>query len=420
MRRDVFLALMIGVAATALPADQPPVVSGGVRAGPLMGRTDLTDSVSGFGEVFLRGRTTAYADFEANAGYSRLTGDGFATGIGQLGWRLVRKPAVTGLWQPLVYGGIGLMRQDIDEFSPRSTFGAESIAWSASLPLGVGFRRILSPRLALEILGNYTYTLKDDLDSAAHNKGNDMLFSLGVGPGLGRVRAPVPRAFPSPSPTGEPVQPSGTTPVKAGVVDRDGDGLTDEAETRQWFTNPLMADSDLDGLTDGEEVHTHGSNPNRADSDGDGTFDGAEVAIGQDPLVADESEPEPSLPAVAATFEFASISFASGGAELTAEAQALLDRVAQHLRQTPTLEIEIRGFTDSLGDRRDNLRLSGRRCGVVRDYLVRFGIEDWRLTLEAFGEDEPVASNSTREGRRMNRRAELAPLSHPHSDDAIR
>jgi len=196
--------------------------------------------------------------------------------------------------------------------------------------------------------------------------------------------------------------------------------LTDEAETRQWFTNPLMADSDLDGLTDGEEVHTHGSNPNRADSDGDGTFDGAEVAVGRDPLVADEAEPESSPPAVPATFEFASISFASGGAELTAEAQALLDQVAQHLRQTPTLEIEIRGFTDSLGDRRDNLRLSGRRCGVVRDYLVRIGIEDWRLTLEAFAEDEPVASNSTREGRRMNRRVELAPLSHRHSDDPIR
>ena len=51
---------------------------------------------------------------------------------------------------------------------------------------------------------------------------------------------------------------------------------------------------------------------------------------------------------------------------------------------------------------------------------MKIGIEDWRLTLEAFGEDEPVASNSTREGRRMNRRVELAPLPHRHSDDATR
>ena len=58
--------------------------------------------------------------------------------------------------------------------------------------------------MALEILGNYTYTLRDDLDSASLNKGNDMLFSLGVGLVLGRFRAPVPRPFPSPA--GEPVQ----------------------------------------------------------------------------------------------------------------------------------------------------------------------------------------------------------------------
>ena len=403
------LALMIGViaVATAISADQPPAVSVGVRAGPLIGRTDLTDSVSGFGEVFLRARTRDYPLIEANAGYSRLTGDGFATDIGQLGLRLILEPAVSGRWQPLVYGGIGLLRQDIDEFSPRSTVDAESIAWSASLPVGVGFRRIFSPRIALEILGNYTYTLRDDLDSASLNKGNDMLFSLGIGLVFGRFDAPLPRRAPSPGV--QPV-PTGRAPVESGAVDRDGDGLTDEAETRQWFTNPLMADSDMDGLTDGEEIDTFGSDPNRADTDGDGTLDGAEVAVGRDPLVADAPEPESPPPPAPAAFEFASISFASGGAELTADARAHLDQVARNLQQDPNLEIEVRGFTDSTGDRRDNLRLSGMRCGVVRDYLVERGIEDGRLTLEAFGEDDPVASNSTREGRRMNRRVELVPV----------
>ena len=51
-----------------------------------------------------------------------------------------------------------------------------------------------------------------------------------------------------------------------------------------------------------------------------------------------------------------------------------------------------------------------RRCGAVRDHLVAGGVEDWRLTLEAFGEADPVADNATRAGRRANRRVELAPL----------
>ena len=265
--------------------------------------------------------------------------------------------------------------------------------------------------MALEIFGNYTYTLRDDLDSASLNKGNDMLFSLGVSLVFGRFDAPYPRRAPS---HGRERVPEATATMEAKAVDRDGDGLTDEAETRRWFTNPLMADSDMDGLTDGEEVDTFGTDPNRADTDGDGALDGAEVALGRDPLVADgletESDPPGSAAPAPAAFEFASISFASGGAELTAEARALLEQVAWHLQQDPTLEIEVRGFTDSLGERRDNLRLSGKRCGVVRDYLVGHGIEDWRLTLEAFGEDDPVASNSTRKGRRMNRRVELLPV----------
>jgi len=420
LARDVLLAFAFGViaAAAAVWADQLPAVSAGVRAGPLIGRTDLTDSVSGFGQVFVRARMRTYADIEANAGYSRLTGRGFATDIGQMELRLILQPAVSGQWQPLAYGGVGLMRQAIDDFSPRSTAKVEAVAWSASLPLGLGFRRLLSPRMALEVLGNFTYTLRDDLDSAPLRKGNDTLFSLGIGLVFGRFDAPPAPRFHSRA--GDPARPRPLigTRVAAEAVDRDSDGLTDDEETRQWFTNPLMADSDMDGLTDGEEVHTHGSDPNVADTDGDGAFDGAEVATGRNPLVADadasqpESAPQelPAPPPASVPFELTTISFPSGGAELTVEAQARLEEVARHLQQNPALEIEIRGFTDSLGERRDNLRLSGRRCGLIRDYLVELGIEDGRLTLVAFGEDDQAADNSTREGRRMNRRVELVPV----------
>ena len=419
LRRGVLLAFTVGATAVAAAvwADQSPAVSAGVRAGPLMGRTDLTDSVSGFGEVFLRARARTYADVEVNAGYSRLSGRGFATDIGQMGLRLIHNPVVSSRWQPLIYGGIGLMRQAIDEFSPRSTVD-KSVAWSASLPLGLGFRRLLSPRMALEVLGNFTYTLRDDLDSAPLRKGNDLLFSLGIGLVFGRFDAPPAQRFHRRA--GDPARPPPLvgTRLAAEAVDRDSDGLTDDEETRQWFTNPLMADSDMDGLTDGEEVHTHGSDPNLADTDGDGAFDGAEVATGRDPLVADADasqpgsalEELPAPPPASAPFELATISFPSGGAELTVEAMARLEEVARHLQQNPALEIEIRGFTDSLGERRDNLRLSGRRCGLIRDYLVELGIEDGRLTLVAFGEDDPAADNSTREGRRMNRRVELVPV----------
>ena len=104
------------------------------------------------------------------------------------------------------------------------------------------------------------------------------------------------------------------------------------------------------------------------------------------------------------------IFFPTGGAKLTPENEAYLDRVADYLIKHEKAELELRGYSDSVGSWSVNLRLSGVRCGVVRDHLVARGVENWRLTLEAFGEADPIASNSTSRGRAMNRRVELIPI----------
>jgi ELWxxDGT repeat protein len=71
----------------------------------------------------------------------------------------------------------------------------------------------------------------------------------------------------------------------AALVDTDGDGLDDFAETDTHGTDPLLADTDADGLSDGDEVLVHGTDPLDADTDGDGTSDGTEVnVLGTDPL----------------------------------------------------------------------------------------------------------------------------------------
>ncbi|HUF60822.1 MAG TPA: LamG-like jellyroll fold domain-containing protein, partial [Verrucomicrobiales bacterium] len=71
--------------------------------------------------------------------------------------------------------------------------------------------------------------------------------------------------------------------------DTDGDGLTDGAEVNIYGTNPLVADTDGDGLSDGQEVTILGTDPLNRDTDGDGFADGQEVALGTDPLDANDS-----------------------------------------------------------------------------------------------------------------------------------
>lgn len=69
---------------------------------------------------------------------------------------------------------------------------------------------------------------------------------------------------------------------KARLVDKDLDGLTDEAE-KKLGTNPNNPDTDGDGLLDGDEVKYYKTNPLKADTDGDGYKDGYEVRRGYDP-----------------------------------------------------------------------------------------------------------------------------------------
>ncbi|HYD46752.1 MAG TPA: OmpA family protein, partial [Terriglobales bacterium] len=66
----------------------------------------------------------------------------------------------------------------------------------------------------------------------------------------------------------------------------------------------------------------------------------------------------------------------------------------------------IEGHTDSVGTDQYNRRLSERRAGVVRQYLIDHGVPAERIRTIGYGENRPVAPNETPEGRAINRRVE--------------
>ncbi len=101
------------------------------------------------------------------------------------------------------------------------------------------------------------------------------------------------------------------------------------------------------------------------------------------------------------------VNFEFGKARLTTDSYIILDQVYASLVEWPEIKIEIRGHTDSVGSRMSNKRLSYRRAQAVRDYLINKGISPDRMVAVGMGEDEPIAENSTAEGRAMNRRVEL-------------
>jgi outer membrane protein OmpA-like peptidoglycan-associated protein len=97
--------------------------------------------------------------------------------------------------------------------------------------------------------------------------------------------------------------------------------------------------------------------------------------------------------------------FVTGEARITPGTQETIDRLAVFLQQNPEQRVRIDGYADATGSRKYNIKLSQRRADAVKQSLVSHGIEASRIETHASGEASPVASNSTAEGRQMNRRA---------------
>lgn len=88
-----------------------------------------------------------------------------------------------------------------------------------------------------------------------------------------------------------------------------------------------------------------------------------------------------------------------------------LQEIAKVLKENPTVKVKIVGHTDSDGDDIKNLDLSKRRAASVRKALsTEFGIDVARLETDGKGESQPVAENTTQEGKAKNRRVEFIKL----------
>lgn len=101
------------------------------------------------------------------------------------------------------------------------------------------------------------------------------------------------------------------------------------------------------------------------------------------------------------------ITFATDQATLNPEFPPVLDSVVLVLQEYNKTIIEVAGHTDSTGARDYNQQLSERRAGTVAQYLRAKGVMDQRIISRGYGEDYPIATNATPEGRAKNRRVEL-------------
>ena len=101
------------------------------------------------------------------------------------------------------------------------------------------------------------------------------------------------------------------------------------------------------------------------------------------------------------------VSFDSGSAQIKPNLRPVLDRFATTLNQNPVTTVRIIGHTDNRGSDAINNPLSVNRAAATRDYLVDRGVQAGRISIDGRGSREPLADNSTADGRARNRRVEI-------------
>ncbi|MEZ5046181.1 MAG: OmpA family protein [Chitinophagaceae bacterium] len=200
-----------------------------------------------------------------------------------------------------------------------------------------------------------------------------------------------------------------------GCPDTDGDGIADNRDACPQVAGKLNGcpDSDNDGIKDSDDQcpTVKGIVKYRGcpipDSDNDDIND----EVDQCPHEYAKTQngcPEIQKEVVEKVIEAAKgINFETGKANLTAASFKNLDKVVEILLENLDINVDIEGHTDNQGNAEKNMFLSQQRAEVCKNYLIKKGIQAIRITSTGFGDINPIADNSTPEGRAKNRRTEF-------------
>jgi len=137
---------------------------------------------------------------------------------------------------------------------------------------------------------------------------------------------------------------------------------------------------------------------------------------GEEPVVAQKKKPAPApapkpapapAPKIVPFSLSSSAAFALSGSNLSEAGQAEVKRFADKLDGHDVRKITVEGYTDNTGPVSFNQALSEKRANAVKDEMIKNGIDGNIITAIGHGVNDPIADNSTREGRAANRRVKV-------------
>jgi OmpA-OmpF porin, OOP family len=251
--------------------------------------------------------------------------------------------------------------------------------------VGVGLMKDMTEK-GMKIRADIRYRLDmDDESVATEDKFSDMMLNVGLVIPFGDEKKP--QATPVAA-----VVAKNTDSDKDGVLDANDYCLNTAAgvkvddkgcEIPKKVEAPVVTkpmDSDNDGIADNLDECPNSASGVRVDSKG------CELQ---------------------SSFVLKGVNFITGSNVLTPESRNVLNDVAATLIKNSDVKVEVAGYTDNVGRADANQRLSLKRAESVKAYLVSAGVKAEQMTAKGFGDSNPIADNSSTDGRAQNRRVEL-------------
>lgn len=302
--------------------------------------------------------------------------------------------------------------------------GYYSGKWGAYVPAGAGIQVNLMSSSYIMLQAQYRFSLTEDVLK------DNLFYSLGIAQNIGRDK---PVVLPPPPPPvildrdGDGVNDVDDkcpdTPGLAslqGCPDKDGDGITDAddkcptvAGIAKYQGCPIP-DTDGDGVNDEEDKCPTVKGLARyqgcpiPDTDGDGVNDEEDKCPTRVGPASNQGCPEIAKEVIERVNMAAkNVFYATGSYKLLAKSFKSLNDVAAIMKADESLMLDIDGHTDEVGSNESNQTLSENRAGSVREYLISKGVADSRMKSTGYGEEKPIADNTTAAGRAKNRRTEM-------------
>lgn len=221
---------------------------------------------------------------------------------------------------------------------------------------------------------------------------------------------------------------------KQGCPDTDGDGIIDIEDQCPTDSGLVMffgcPDTDMDSIPDPQDscITEKGLAINNGcpDTDGDGLIDKLDSCVlvpgpssNNGCPVVEKVEVKPSKPVKIQLSKedqaiinkvFSNLEFESGKSVIRSTSYLSLEELIKLLNRKPTFRLLIEGHTDNVGSATLNMRLSLSRAEAVKTYLSDRGIDGERIIAKGYGLTQPVAPNTTAQGRQKNRRVEFTIL----------